>query len=1110
VINVSGHRLGTEEIEGAILRDKQLNPDSPVGNVIVVGAPHREKGLTPLAFVTPAPGRKLTVDDRRRLVELVRQEKGAVAVPEDFIEVPQFPETRSGKYLRRMVRATGRGSAEVGDTSTLRNPESIPPLERVIAEWIARQRIREEQRLLERGRYFHIHYHPVPLPGHEASRLALVTVSNPPVNALNERALDELVTVVEHLSRRREVVAVIFTGEGTSSFVAGADIRQLLEDVHTLDEAVTLPNVAHLAFRSIERMDKPCIAAINGVALGGGMEFALACHLRLAEPVATFGQPEIRLNLLPGYGGTQRLTRLLADRDGVVGLVRAVELLVGGRSLDAGEAATLGLVDGLAAGGDDVVSMAAGMVYDWLRDPEGSLLGRRWQAVRQRRREWEQPGRLNLEAALASEQVQALLAQAETVGRGRAAARVLDAVRTGWEQGLAAGLRHEAALFAAAVIDPDGGKAGIRAFFDRRSQPLPVRHGQPRPMEQADELIGRGELLPIGAPFYPGLTPLPRWQIGQGVVRDPLTGAPRHGNPAEVEREVIVPVERPAADEVLLYILASEVNFNDIWALQGIPVSPFDNHDRDVQVTGSGGVALIAALGDSVKREGRLRVGDLVSIYSGQSTLLSPFAGRDPMSADFRIQGYETPDGSHQQFLLVQAPQCHPLPPGVSLEAAGSYILNLGTIVRALFTTLEIEPGASLFVEGAATGTGLEALKTAAAQGLRVTGMVSSPARAAVVREHGAAGAIDRRDPAVADCFTRVPDDREAIVAWERAGEPLLEAFRAQHDGRLADYVVSHAGEQAFPRSFQLLGEGGKLTFYGASSGYHFTFAGKAGAAPIDEMLRRAALRAGEAVLVYYGPELAAEALVDAHGIEAIEAAAARGARVAVVCYSEAQREFVRSLGFGERLAGVVSIEELARRASVDFDWPDTMPGLPEVRHDTAAFREAVRAFQERTIKPLGQAVGRLLRSADNPRGAPELIIERAGHDALAVSTSLVQPFTGRVVYAEDMHARRYSFYAPQVWTRQRRILLPTCSILGTHLCNPYEVTQMNRMLASGQLEITPPTLVQWHSLPEAHQAMWDNRHAGATYVVNHALPAPGLRSRDELFEAWAAGGERS
>ncbi len=134
VINVSGHRIGTEEIEGAILRDKQLNPASPVGNVIVVGAPHRQKGLTPLAFVLTVAGRHLTREDERRLANLVRQEKGAVAVPSDFIEVAAFPETRSGKYMRRFLRNLIVGEP-LGDTTTLRNPESLVEIERKIEQW---------------------------------------------------------------------------------------------------------------------------------------------------------------------------------------------------------------------------------------------------------------------------------------------------------------------------------------------------------------------------------------------------------------------------------------------------------------------------------------------------------------------------------------------------------------------------------------------------------------------------------------------------------------------------------------------------------------------------------------------------------------------------------------------------------------------------------------------------------------------------------------------------------------------------------------------------------------------------------------------------------------
>ena len=155
--------------------------------------------------------------------------------------------------------------------------------------------------------------------------------------------------------------------------------------------------------------------------------------------------------------------------------------------------------------------------------------------------------------------------------------------------------------------------------------------------------------------------------------------------------------------------------------------------------------------------------------------------------------------------------------------------------------------------------------------------------RADTIIASGARGSINRRDAALEACFTPVPESAADLTTWEQDGEPLLNAFRAQHDGRLADYVVSHAGELSFPRSFQLLAEGGALTFYGASSGYHFTFVGKSGAEPPSRMLERAALRAGEAVLVYYGVGDASKSLIDDAGLEAIEAAISAGARVCVV-----------------------------------------------------------------------------------------------------------------------------------------------------------------------------------------------------------------------------------
>jgi acrylyl-CoA reductase (NADPH)/3-hydroxypropionyl-CoA dehydratase/3-hydroxypropionyl-CoA synthetase len=267
-------------------------------------------------------------------------------------------------------------------------------------------------------------------------------------------------------------------------------------------------------------------------------------------------------------------------------------------------------------------------------------------------------------------------------------------------------------------------------------------------------------------------------------------------------------------------------------------------------------------------------------------------------------------------------------------------------------------------------------------------------------------------------------------------------------------------------------------------------------------MLERAGLRGGESVLLYYGPQT--RELADEKGLEMIEAARLFKVNIVIVTTTDGQREFLQSLGLEDAVEGIVSIEGLKRRQS-DFDWPDTMPRLPDAKEDIESFKLGVRSYQQNTLKPFGTAIGKLLRSPGNPRGVPDLVIERAGQDTLGVSTSLVKPFGGRVVYAEDMSGKRYTFYAPQVWTRQRRIYMPTAEIFGTHLCNAHEVTVMNDMVAAGLLDVTEPDVIPWEGLPQAHQSMWDNAHKGATYVVNHALPALGLRTKAELLEYWAA-----
>jgi acrylyl-CoA reductase (NADPH)/3-hydroxypropionyl-CoA dehydratase/3-hydroxypropionyl-CoA synthetase len=258
-------------------------------------------------------------------------------------------------------------------------------------------------------------------------------------------------------------------------------------------------------------------------------------------------------------------------------------------------------------------------------------------------------------------------------------------------------------------------------------------------------------------------------------------------------------------------------------------------------------------------------------------------------------------------------------------------------------------------------------------------------------------------------------------------------------------------------------------------------------------------------VLIFYGP--GSSELLDETGLEMIEAARRFNARSVIATTTDGQREFLQSLGLEDAIEGIVSLEAIRRREGANFYWPDTMPRLPDAKADIEVFKAAVRDYQDRVMKPFGSAVGKILRSPDNPRGSPDLVFERAGQDTLGISTSLVKPFTGRVIFAEDLTGCRFTFYAPQVWTRQRRIFMPTANIFGTHLCNAYEVARMNDMIAAGLLEVTEPEVVPWDGLPEAHQAMWDNRHTGSTYVVNHALPEMGLRSRDALLEAWAAQG---
>jgi enoyl-CoA hydratase len=240
--------------------------------------------------------------------------------------------------------------------------------------------------------------------------VATVVINRPEVrNALSAATIDELRRAVLDLRHDDGVRVVVITGSGDKAFAAGADISELT--TLTPMSARALSQRGQHVFDLIEHLGKPVIAAVNGYALGGGCELAMACSLRIASDAARFGQPEINLGLLPGYGGTQRLPRL-------VGRGRALELTLRGHVIDAAEAWRIGLVDRVVAAVDLT------------------------NAVRE------------LAIELASKPPLAVRA-------------ILDAVDRGVDMPLTEGLAHEAALFGL-IAATDDMKEGTRAFVEKR------------------------------------------------------------------------------------------------------------------------------------------------------------------------------------------------------------------------------------------------------------------------------------------------------------------------------------------------------------------------------------------------------------------------------------------------------------------------------------------------------------------------------------------------------------------------------------------------------------------------------------------------------------------
>ena len=241
-------------------------------------------------------------------------------------------------------------------------------------------------------------------------RIAFITINRPDkLNALNAQCKNELKDVFTSTKNNHDVDAVILTGAGEKAFVAGTDIGELLSlDAQSGKE---FAEGGQSIFDLIQHLGKPVIAAINGYALGGGCELALACHIRICSENAKFGQPEVNLGVIPGYGGTQRLARL-------IGTGKAIEMILTGNQMDAQEALRCGLVN-------KVVTQA--------------------------------------ELLSAAEAIAVTI-----ISKGQLAVRMsLKAINATLEMPLSEGLKVEAALFGECCTTDDA-KEGINAFMQKR------------------------------------------------------------------------------------------------------------------------------------------------------------------------------------------------------------------------------------------------------------------------------------------------------------------------------------------------------------------------------------------------------------------------------------------------------------------------------------------------------------------------------------------------------------------------------------------------------------------------------------------------------------------
>jgi enoyl-CoA hydratase len=552
-----------------------------------------------------------------------------------------------------------------------------------------------------------------------------------------------------------------------------------------------------------------------------------------------------------------------------------------------------------------------------------------------------------------------------------------------------------------------------------------------------------------------------KWELGEAPnlatpIPDTMTALTLHrdqyGPPSEALRfeEVAAPrLEKTDAGRVLVSILATGPNFNTNFAALGLPVPPFAFVRGDfssIHIPGSDAVGIVVDAGPAVTR-----------VKVGQAVILDSWTG-------FNIRGYETHDGFHAQFAVVDEERAIPVPPalrGDSPERLAALMLTWGTAYRAVVRRLQVKPGDALLVMGGGKGTSFAGAQLGKALGARVILVGSNPALGSSLIERGIADAfVDRRE-IPAEVFGVLEPD-EDYDAWHARTEPFRKVILAANDGRPVDKIFEHTGGRNFPLLVSILADDGILAFFGATGQglkgeYKETFFYNRRRFVMDarwvwmrqkqiiirrttprEIFSEIGLLPGRRGLIWGA---------DAYAQDFAAAALERKAELAVIASRSSDAEGIAALvDLGVPETSILDRDSL--ELADDMPDPLTDEGTPNP------------AYGKNFMKP-ARALGKAVWGVFGPRISPDFIVERPDQSTMHYSTFLLRDY-------DERNAMTSGYIVVQGATNR--------SILGSHMYCSSEARETVRLLAEGQMVMGQEDLeiVNLAEIPAVQQKMLD------------------------------------